>query len=155
MGRCKDCQNAEEYRNGIYCSYYRQVYDPYDGCTDHFVARYGSTGGGCFLTTACVEAKGLPDDCYELTVFRKFRDTYLKSTAEGSKDVRTYYRVAPRIVDAINQEPNALAWYEEIYCELITPVLCLIENERYEDAWQNYRQYVQKLCEQFNVSDQD
>ena len=32
---------------------------------------------GCFLTTATVKYMGKPDDCYELTVLRDFRDKYM------------------------------------------------------------------------------
>jgi len=28
---------------------------------------------GCYLTTACVDAKNLADDCRELTILRKFK----------------------------------------------------------------------------------
>lgn len=39
---------------------------------------------GCFLTSACTEAHGLPDDCYELTTLRKYRDSILAKQTGGS-----------------------------------------------------------------------
>lgn len=39
-----------------------------------------SSSGGCFLTSACVKSKGLPDNCYELTRLRWFRDNILAKT---------------------------------------------------------------------------
>ena len=43
--------------------------------------------GGCYLTTACVVAKNLPDDCEELTALRNFRDTYLRNHENGEEDI--------------------------------------------------------------------
>ena len=33
--------------------------------------------GLCFLTTACVEARGLPDNCLELHILRKFKGRFV------------------------------------------------------------------------------
>jgi hypothetical protein len=57
----------------------------------------------CFLTTACVEHAGLPDDCEELTVMRAFRDSYLNRFEEGRLLIDQYYRIAPRIVEHIRR----------------------------------------------------
>lgn len=40
--------------------------------------KYGDTTG-YILTTACVEYKGLSDDCEELTVLREFTDNYMET----------------------------------------------------------------------------
>lgn len=57
---------------------------------------------GCFLTSACVEYLGLPDDCKELTTLRTIRDKVLKATGEGRGLVDEYYRIAPALVEKIN-----------------------------------------------------
>lgn len=33
--------------------------------------------GGCYLTSATVEYMGLEDNCYQLSILRKYRDDYL------------------------------------------------------------------------------
>ena len=38
---------------------------------------------GCFITSAVCESFGKPDDCYELTMFRSFRDNYLAKEQDG------------------------------------------------------------------------
>ncbi len=63
--------------------------------------------GGCFLTTACVEHAGLPDDCDELTVLRDFRDRYVRALPEGPVLIRRYYAEAPYVVAAIKKSPDA------------------------------------------------
>lgn len=47
----------------------------------------GTSSGGCFLTSACTEAKGLADDCYELTMLRAFRDEYLVKQKSGKAEI--------------------------------------------------------------------
>jgi hypothetical protein len=59
--------------------------------------------GNCFITAACCEIVGLPDDCFELKSLRSFRDGPLAATAEGRRDIQTYYAVAPRIVAEIRR----------------------------------------------------
>ena len=56
--------------------------------------------GGCFLTTACTEAKGLPDNCRELETLRHFRDNYMMNVPEGKADIAHYYKTAPSVYAA-------------------------------------------------------
>ena len=55
-----------------------------------------SSGSICFITTACVTSLGCPDDGYELTAFRKFRDKWLKLQPNGVSVIEKYYAVAPQ-----------------------------------------------------------
>lgn len=59
--------------------------------------------GCCFLTTACVTHKGLPDDCEELTILRHFRDTYLINKLNGKDLIAMYYARAPYILANIHK----------------------------------------------------
>ncbi|MCB9235681.1 MAG: DUF4157 domain-containing protein [Bacteroidia bacterium] len=61
--------------------------------------------GWCFLTTACTQYLGLPDDCEELTVLRSFRDDYMARLDGGQEMVSNYYAIAPSIVEAIYNLP--------------------------------------------------
>ena len=60
-------------------------------------------GSSCFLTTACVQYAGLPDDCKELTTMRNWRDGYFLSLPNGQAMYDEYYRLAPAIVEAIER----------------------------------------------------
>ena len=55
-------------------------------------------GKDCFLTTACCDLMGLPDDCFELTALRRFRDTVMRVTPDGQRDIERYYALAPRLL---------------------------------------------------------
>ena len=105
----------------------------------------GNDTSGCFLTSACVEAKGLPDDCYELTTLRKFRDEYLAKQECGACEIAHYYHVAPGIVERIKAGENAIAVFEKIYEELVVPCVKLIEDGQLEKAHEKYRGYVRKM----------
>ena len=104
-----------------------------------------STSGGCFLTSACVEAKGLSDDCHELTVLRAFRDGYMRSTPDGNADICKYYHIAPAIVEKIKQQPDAVTIFDRIYNELVLPCVALIEDGKLAQAHTQYRLYTERL----------
>lgn len=89
------------------------------GYGDCPIYKGNSSGSGCYLTTACVEAKGLPDDCRELEALRGFRDAYLGATAEGSADIQRYYQLAPRLVKQLDRLLEKQAVYQRIYNELV------------------------------------
>ncbi len=109
----------------------------------------GNDSSGCFLTSACVEARGLPDDCHELTVLRRFRDEYLKQTETGAAEICEYYHTAPAIVEKIRSLPNAKEIFDRIYTELVLPCVTLIEAGQNTKAHDIYRGYVKKLQMQY------
>ncbi len=101
--------------------------------------------GGCFLTSACVESKGLPDDCRELQVLRNFRDTYLAELPGGKEEISKYYAIAPAIVDAIQKLPNASSTWAKLYQNLVIPCVELIDAGDLETAYRLYRRTVHDL----------
>ena len=103
----------------------------------------------CFLTTACVKYKGLPDDCKELTLLRKFRDEYMKKTEEGNALVEQYYEIAPGIVTKIDARADKAEIYEKIYKNIL---LCVekIEANEYEQTFKLYSDMVKELNDLVN-----
>ena len=118
----------------------------YEECP-RYKDRNGS--GGCFLTSACTEARGLPDDCRELTILRAFRDGYMKELPEGQTEICQYYHIAPAIVNRIRAMPNAKMIFDKIYVELVLPCVELIQSGNNEAAYHKYRDYVQSLRVQY------
>lgn len=100
---------------------------------------------GCFITTAVCSSFGKPDDCYELTTFRNFRDTWLAAQPDGKNLIAEYYAVAPKIVAAINRlaEPSRL--YREIWEIFLEPCLKNIERGRFSDCKKIYVAMVKQL----------
>lgn len=105
----------------------------------------GQESSGCFLTSACVEAKGLPDDCHELTVLRAFRDGYLRALPQGETEIEEYYSFAPQIVEAICQSGEAKAVFEVIYEELVIPCVEYIQQGENEKAHKLYKETLLSL----------
>lgn len=99
----------------------------------------------CFITTACVKTKNLDDNCYELTCLREFRDNYLLKTPEGSKAVNHYYNIAPKILENINEQPDANSIYTGLYEDLVINCIKLIEDGKNEEAFKCYRDIVKEL----------
>ena len=109
----------------------------------------GSGSAGCFLTSACVKAKGLPDDCEELTTLRNFRDTYMRNQPGGEADIKEYYRIAPGIVSAINQRLDADNIWKRIYEELIVKCVEMIKAGEYASTYELYKGYTIRLQEMY------
>ena len=87
------------------CTHYGKYYDCNDRC-NYWEEANEVSGGGCFLTTACCQYKGLPDNCYELETLRRFRDEVLFEKEEGIQLVKEYYRIAPGLVKKIEAMPD-------------------------------------------------
>ena len=107
----------------------------------------GSGGdSGCFLTSACVQARGLPDDCEELTVLRRYRDSYLRRRPGGEDEIRQYYAIAPRIVEAVNTRKDAAEIWNRVYEEMVLPCVRMIQSGAMEGAFRLYKDYTLKLA---------
>ncbi len=105
--------------------------------------------GGCFITTACLEAKGLPDDCPELNTFRMFRDEYIKNLPTGERLIAEYYAIAPRIMAAINRTDNKRKIYSALYERLVAKTIDLINSGKKEEALRNCIEIVTELKQKY------
>jgi hypothetical protein len=109
--------------------------------------------GCCFLTTACVEARGLPDDCEELRVLRQFRDSYLLEKPHGEALIELYYAYSPSIVKKIDEDEERAAIYAFIY-KVVRACVDSIQRKEMEYAYLIYCTMVVKLKEQFIPEEQ-
>lgn len=109
----------------------------------------GSDSGGCYLTTACAAARGLPDTCAELQTLRAFRDGVLARRPGGREEIERYYQMAPGIVAAINQRKDAAEIWNCVYDELVEPCVRMIHEGKDEEAYRLYRAYTMDLVEEY------
>lgn len=138
------CEKKRDYVNSdVYYKYCRN-YD-YADCPIY----KGDSSGGCYLTSACMYAKGLPDDCYELETLRHYRDTWLKKSEEGQKVIKQYYEVAPKIVSAINETKNSRAVYDMLYEKMVKPCVDFIEQKKYQETLELYRNMTFRLEKEY------
>ena len=103
----------------------------------------------CYLTTACVKARNLPDHCMELDTLRSFRDDVLARRNGGKEEIENYYRIAPGIVEGINRRKDAADIWNRVYNELVAPCVSLIHSGQNEEAFQLYKSYSLNLGEKY------
>lgn len=119
---------------------------------------YESINGGfrrglsCYISTAVYRSLDKPDDCYELTTLRKYRDTYLMESEEGRKIVEEYYNIAPTIVNRIGRRADADEIYHGIWDSYLEPCIRLIETDRKEECRDLYITMVRTLEKEFLYS---
>lgn len=104
---------------------------------------------GCFITTAVCDSFHKPDDCYELTMFRAFRDNWLKQQSGGKELIAQYYDIAPQIVKNINKLAGADKIYLNIWDKYLEPCLSYIEQGKNEQCKSIYVQMVQDLYKKY------
>ncbi|MBO7377121.1 MAG: hypothetical protein J6V01_08495 [Clostridia bacterium] len=109
----------------------------------------GAGDGGCYLTTACVHARGLGDGCDELETLRAFRDSFAMNREGGRRDVARYYRNAPAVVEAIDHRPDASDIWNGLYETLVLPCVALVKKGDHEAAYSMYREYALKLEKEY------
>lgn len=112
----------------------------------------GGCGGGCYITTACVEVMGLEDDCYELQTLRKFRDKHMLDSIEKCHKVADYYFHAPKVVENLKAMPDHKEFLKDVYERFILKAVHLIEQCDYEGAMQVYEQGVRHCADKAGVT---
>lgn len=105
----------------------------------------GFKKGLCYITTAVCKSLDKPDDCYELTLLRDYRDQYLLESPEGSNLVKEYYNIAPTIVKRINRQEDSSKIYERIWQDYLSPCVSMIEDGKKEECGILYGDMVRRL----------
>lgn len=121
-------------------------YSTYESIADGFKKKL------CYITTAVCEHQNKPDDCYELTILRNYRDNYLLNSETGYTLVEEYYNIAPGLVMMINMQHDADNIYHHIYEEYLTPCIHYIEEDKNEECRDLYMQMVHSLQKKYLFS---
>jgi len=108
----------------------------------------GKDDSACYLTTACVRAMELPDNCLELTTLRGFRDRILMPDSYGRKAVQEYYEIAPEIVQAVSRQSNAQGIWQDVYKDVSHAVFLVLSGD-FEGAFKHYQQMTMGLKGKF------
>ncbi|MDY5578773.1 CFI-box-CTERM domain-containing protein [Porcincola intestinalis] len=107
----------------------------------------------CFITTACCRRLNRPDDCYELTLLRTYRDQYMAFLPDGEKLIEMYYDVAPSIVKHIDRLQDADRIYDGIWDTYIQPCIRLIESGKNEECRALYTRMVLDLKSRYFLTE--
>ncbi len=117
------------------------------GWTDRWNESWSN--GGCYITTACVEHKGLSDDCDELTTMRLFRDDVIETDPAFRQKVIEYYEYAPRIVEAIEHRDDKDDILDDLYKKMISPCVSLYKQGKTMDAKELYLAYYENMKKEY------
>lgn len=100
----------------------------------------------CFITTACMRhtRENFDDNCEELTLMRYLRDNYV-----SQEDIDHYYKVAPIIVEVLENIENNNKIYNYIYENVIRVCVDSVKNNNFDFAYSTYKNCVVTLEEQF------
>ena len=134
--------------SALYDNYCNNYESSYTQCP-HFGPK--KSGSDCYITSACSEAKGLPDDCDELMTLRDFRDNWLAKELNGKEVIEEYYRIAPRIVEAIHADPLGREILQSLYDEMIVPCVRYIKSGENNNAYELYRRMTINLKEKYCI----
>lgn len=141
--KCKNCRGQRTYAQPS--GYSSSPSSRASGSRSSKSSSSGSSNGWCFITTAACEHFGKPDNCYELTMLRQFRDGWLVVQPGGEALIREYYRIAPFIVEELEVSEQRDAIYQEIWNHYIMPCVRLIEQNAYEPCRALYEKMVLNL----------
>ena len=108
----------------------------------------GGGGGFCYLTTACVNSKGLPDNCLELRTLRNFRDKILMKDSKGKKAIEEYYKIAPLIIESINEKRYSQSIWDNLHGD-IRKAVSLVKSKDFDSAFNHYKDMTLKLKEKY------
>ncbi|WP_147565184.1 CFI-box-CTERM domain-containing protein [Clostridium tyrobutyricum] len=129
----------------------QQSDDLKDYSTIHSYNYESSSGGLCFITTATCVALNKQDNCEELLSFKNYRDTKLINDKDGPKLIREYYRIAPSIVEAIEETKNPLDTYKKLWKKYIAIGYKYLLNCDYRKAKDTYINMVIELCNKYGI----
>ena len=71
------------------------------------------------------------------------------SSREAQQKSSSIYATAPKIVEAINQLPDAMEIWNRIYEELVKPCIRMIHENRNVQAYQLYKSYAVQLAHSY------
>ena len=94
--------------------------------------------------------KNFDDNCEELTILRWFRDNYIKLPEKFH-----YYKVAPQIVEGINNSKYKLKYYEFIYDQVVKACVEAIKSGDFKFAYNRYKRTVQFFENKFVLTKQE
>lgn len=152
---CQICYYFEDDWNSYaqcWCKYYRSWTDiDYAEKCKQFKPDSSSGGSICYLTTACVEMRGLEDNCHELTMMRALRDEYMKNVGKED-EIQDYYVSAPKIIACIDAQPEKEKIYDNLYNEYILPCVEMMDSNDAKSAYDKYVEMVENLKDKYKIN---
>lgn len=141
--RCSVCRKNKQTSRPMQTAYTRSTTTTHTSSTKKNSGR--KRGSLCFITTAVCAYFNKPDDCYELTILRYFRDEWLRYQPEGETLIEEYYEVAPAIVEALEKATWKDSVYQELWQDYISKCITYIEEDEFEACKVHYIAMIEML----------
>lgn len=125
--------------------------DNYETKTTRQTDSNAESDSGCFITTAVCRALHKGDECEELMAMRYFRDDMQEADPLMKEMICEYYRVAPKIIERIEESGQADRVYQQIWKSDLNPILRYLKNHEYRQAALGYIAMVERLSRQYDV----
>ena len=106
---------------------------------------------GCYITETICSYLGKEDNCYELTMFRNFRDEYVSLSPEGQTLICEYYKKSPLIVDRILIMKDQDEIYPFLWENYLRRCLELLEENKQKECRDLYIAMVNFLLEKYLI----
>jgi len=107
----------------------------------------------CILATTVLLATGKSEDCYELQIFRMFRDKYVRQLNNGEELISLYYEIAPKVISFLTSDSVLNTRIQTLYNK-IQEIVMLIEKEKYKTALNACIQIFCDLLEEYNLENE-
>lgn len=105
----------------------------------------GSSSSGrscCYLTTACLDAMGIPqEESQELEAIKLVTKEHIMKSRQGKRDYILYRRKAPRIVSGIEARSDSKEIWGRVY-ERLRDITRTISDGDLERGYQSYKSLV-------------
>lgn len=95
-------------------------------------------GGGCFISEATMAAGGQGDNDPTLQTLRQFRDQVMMANPVGQAMVQEYEMIAPIVVEAVSQRPDAMQIFAAIKQQFLDKAVESIQQGDMNAAFQTY-----------------
>lgn len=140
--RLKEKERINSTRTGNYSS--SSNYSSYSSSSS-------TSSSGCFITTAVCKTLEKEDDCDELIKFKEVRDSYIINQKNGEDLVEEYYRVAPMIIDRIEETFNSEEIYKYLWVKYLEKCYNFILKGEYKNMMKKYVEMVEYLKSEYLI----
>jgi hypothetical protein len=106
------------------------------------------SNGGCYITTACLDAMDLPRNSLEMQAMKILTKEHILKSFSGKVDYVRYGKKAPGIVQAIESREDAPVIWKGVY-ERLKEVTTNVLSGAYARAHEQYKDLVLGLEKQF------
>ena len=137
----KGDSSTDRARDGGYKEGVKDRYEGRGSDNDSSGSSSSDSGACCYITTACLDAMGLPIDSLEMRAMKTLTKEHILKSFSGKRDYILYGRKAPKVVEAIKTRSDSNEIWKVVY-ETLREITSTVLSMDYGKAHQQYRELV-------------